>query len=61
MKLVISIRCDNAAFDPPGPEVSRILRELARSLEGEDLTPDSDFRSLRDRNGNKVGKVVVEE
>jgi len=61
MKLVISIRCDNAAFDPPGPEVSRILRELADSFAMEDLTPDSDFRSLRDLNGNKVGKVVVEE
>lgn len=47
----LHIDTDNAAFDYPGPEVARILRELA------DLLDDgvTGHGPLRDVNGNRVG------
>lgn len=51
----ILIDTDNAAFDPLGPEVARILRELADTVE-----PYEDFAAgiqLCDYNGNVVGRA----
>lgn len=61
MKLIIVIRLDNAAFDPePGPEVSRILRQLADLAEREMVTANVRRISvLRDSNGNSVGAADV--
>lgn len=50
----VTIEMDNAAFDDaPEYEVSRILRELSRSIEiqGFDHCPNN----LKDINGNTVG------
>jgi hypothetical protein len=61
MRLVITINCDNAAFEEgmEGLEVARILREVARKVEYADLDVSLDF-SVLDSNGNKVGRVVCE-
>lgn len=55
-QIIITINTANAAFDDgnAGVEVARILRELANSLEL-GMEPET----LRDYNGNKVGKVEV--
>ena len=56
----LTIETDNAAFedDNLAPEIARILRKLAVTVERE-LTPDSDDGfsvRLQDVNGNKVGE-----
>jgi hypothetical protein len=54
----ISIDTDNAAFDEyPVTETARILRKLANDLESGNAI-DNAF-SLRDVNGNVVGKVTI--
>lgn len=58
MRFELHIGTDNAAFeDGPGPEIARILRELADLVE-DDLPPDHVVR-LRDVNGNRVGFAVL--
>jgi len=57
MKLTININMDNAAFED-GDELSRILRTVAFELE-DHYEPDE--RNIRDINGNKVGKWVIED
>lgn len=53
MPYTITIHTDGAAFDPdPGPEVARILIDLADRIAGP-LALDA--RTLRDYNGNTVG------
>ena len=53
----LTIRTANAAFDEEdgnaGPELARILRELADRID--DGVPDGDTASLFDANGNRVG------
>jgi hypothetical protein len=50
----ISINTENEVFgDDPGPEIARILRELADTVEGGSL----DGTMLRDSNGNTVGSA----
>ncbi len=57
MILKITIKMDNAAFDPDsGTEAARILRELADKLDGGDVLPDTSI-PLLDVNGNKVGRA----
>lgn len=52
-EIIISIETVNAAFEEePEREIARILRELASKLEN-----GQHPESLRDINGNKVGKV----
>lgn len=58
MKLTITINMDNAAFDEPGPELSRILRDLANRYHD---TACDDYHSITDINGNTVGEAVIEE
>ena len=59
---VMTLNLDNAAFHDddgdfdPNPELSRILREAAKTVE-----IGITARSLFDVNGNKVGKFVIEE
>lgn len=58
MKLTITLRMDNAAFEHHGQEVARILERVAddvrdfESLKGLNNT-------LRDTNGNQVGTAKV--
>lgn len=56
MRVVITISCDNAAFDPIGPELARILAELATRWTHE-TEPAELERKLFDANGNACGKV----
>lgn len=59
MKLKIEIETDNDAFEPNGgSEAARILRDVADRIDGADVC-DIGF-SVRDINGNRVGKVSVE-
>jgi len=59
----LTIRTDNAAFvDPdgapaPGYELATILRRLAGQLEN---ASDGDHGTVRDSNGNTVGKWELE-
>jgi hypothetical protein len=61
MKLKIEITMDNAAFVPaPGIEVARILRQVAESLDHEYAYSVGMYgATLRDYNGNTVGKAAV--
>jgi hypothetical protein len=55
MRLNLVLDTDNAAFEGEqlGPEVSRILEDLAKELI---YSPNQD-RTLRDINGNTVGSI----
>ncbi len=62
MKLTLTIDMDNAAFESPnaGPEAARILRHVARKVDG--YTGLKDFECpLMDINGNRVGQAEVTE
>ena len=67
MQFTLRLTLDNAAFDSPnGDEIARILRKLARSLEGSDVGPDVETGEptsdpLFDINGNRCGTVSIEE
>jgi hypothetical protein len=57
-RIIITIETDNEAFeDSPTGEVSRILKEI-----GKDLRENGprDY-PVRDKNGNKVGRVEWED
>lgn len=59
-KVTITLHTDNSAFDEYPTEVARILRQIA------DATDEGSWKymtamPLSDRNGNRVGTVVVEE
>lgn len=59
MKLTIAIEMNNSAFKPSqGFEVTRILRDITRKFEGDDILIDLDVK-LYDTNGNHVGRVIV--
>lgn len=61
MTLTITIEMDYPAFeDNQGREVSRILKLLVAQFDGQDSLKD-EYVSLRDYNGNNVGKATVEE
>jgi hypothetical protein len=59
----LEIRTANVAFDEEegnaGPELARILRELADRVEGG--VPTGDNASVRDVNGNRVGEWSYED
>lgn len=62
-RVKIEFNIDNAAFDEDdcGPEIARVLRTLAegfRSANKEELR--SGGSSIRDINGNTIGRVIVE-
>jgi len=54
MKAELTVEMDNAAFEDNPFELSRILRELADTLENDEIKAGKSF-ALRDLNGNKVG------
>lgn len=59
MKITITIKCDNDAFQPyPEPEVSRILQHMAGQLPYNNIYS---FDRLRDSNGNCIGHVTITE
>jgi hypothetical protein len=58
MNITITLNCDNAAFcDIPEIEIYRILSELADNIDEKGIQA----QSLRDFNGNIVGKMEVSE
>lgn len=60
MKLKITITMDNAAFEPEnGFEAARILRDLAREIEGRGHVLPGFQSNLREINGNRVGEAKV--
>jgi hypothetical protein len=65
MKITITIRTDNAAFDEENGgvelEVSRILQKLARDLADGIRNASIGPMKLRDVNGNTVGDVRVDD
>lgn len=60
MQVKINVEMENSAFSESssGTELARILRDLARKSEGQDWQI-GDFITLRDINGNTVGKMKV--
>lgn len=60
MEVTITINCDNDAFTASSAkEVERILRELARKMRVCQHADTFNGATLRDINGNTVGKVEV--
>ena len=58
MNITITINTENAAFcDTPEVETARILKEVSEIFESNGIY---EF-SIRDYNGNTVGKVKVEK
>ncbi|KKN11876.1 hypothetical protein LCGC14_1022230 [marine sediment metagenome] len=56
MRLIITIKMDNAAFSPcPNPEVARILADVTKHSFPDPGKP----WPLRDVNGNTVGTIEV--
>jgi hypothetical protein len=59
-KITITIETGNAAFEEDeGAELSRIMKDMAPRFANM-FPPDLDGTSIRDSNGNPVGKVTVE-
>lgn len=60
MRLTIHIDTDSAAFDgaAAGPEVARILRDIADRAEAAGADADA-TGPVRDINGNTVGRVLI--
>ena len=59
MRFTMTVDCDNAAFEADGNELARILHKLADSIAYNGLEEAKD--SLRDINGNKVGRWELSE
>lgn len=58
MRFVVTIDCDNAAFeDDPSCEVANILRQVVRAVEKD----GSQGGGLADSNGNTCGSYKYEE
>ena len=57
--VTIKFSTANDAFNVPGPEIARILRELARLVE--DGVAGGDEYKIRDINGNTVGQFKYME
>lgn len=57
----LKLKTANAAFegDNAGPEIARILRDLAASVLAADLSVDAGWK-LRDINGNTVGEAYFD-
>lgn len=62
MHLKISFGMDNAAFENPGAEAARIVREIADKLEGFTFSkPNAGvIYPVRDINGNRIGSYSYE-
>ena len=59
MNITITINTDNDAFYMQETiEVARILRDLARRIEGNEHFSAGHWQPISDYNGNEVGQVV---
>lgn len=56
MRYFVEIHTDSAAFEEPGPEVARILRELAGRVESYTFDNPETVSPVRDINGNYCGR-----
>lgn len=58
MRFVLEMKCNGAAFEGEdfGPEVGRILRQVAERVEG-----GREAGNMLDTNGNAVGSFGVEQ
>lgn len=63
MKCTIKVKMDNAAFETPGLELARVLRNLAdkaENLVSADQVKHYPWEeTARDANGNRVAEMVV--
>ena len=60
--VTIKFSTANEAFNVPGPEIARILRELASIVDGEDSkTLNGWEHRIQDVNGNTVGQFKYTE
>ena len=60
--VTIKISTANEAFNVPGPEIARILRELACIVDGENAeTLNGWGYTIQDVNGNTVGSFKYTE
>ena len=60
MKATITINMDNAAFEElPSIELARILQKLAEHISGYELVYAPETYTLKDINGNTVGKMQI--
>ncbi len=59
-RFTVQLSTDNAAFDPdPAPELARIMRKIADTIEaGDDI---GQFLTILDVNGNDVGRFALKE
>lgn len=55
MQFNLKIECDNDAFNPPAPELSRLLDVVSRQLIDGLPAGASVIGSIKDINGNAVG------
>ncbi len=57
-RFTVQLSTDNAAFDPdPAPELARIMRKIADTIEaGDDI---GQFLTIFDVNGNDVGRFAL--
>jgi len=63
MNFRVFMNCDNAAFDDHGHgELARILNALAKTIaEAKELPVPFSYVTLRDINGNDVGRATFSE
>lgn len=60
MRFTLTIDCDNAAFEDDDSELARIIRDVAKRVEG--LSTTAAFEgTASDINGNTVGKFEMED
>jgi cytochrome c-type biogenesis protein CcmH/NrfF len=56
MEFILNMNCDNAAFEEPSIEISRILRKVAGQIEA-----GQEAGQIIDVNGNSVGEFHLQE
>jgi methionine aminopeptidase len=66
MTFTLKIDTDNAAFHDddvshPGVELARILRVIADDIESAEPSEYRQFQTIRDINGNDVGRYALKE
>ena len=63
MDLILKLNMDNSAFDPPGPELTRIFAKLSKWAEIHDERDSYPWHEvdskIYDVNGNTVGKLTI--
>ena len=57
MNIQIEFNCDNAAFEENPQEIANILQDLANYYRCNGSLPDS----IKDSNGNRIGRIYKGE